>query len=585
MKAIFVLLMALAVETAWAESGPVSLEGRFWAVADPGGALTIDDFVGPSAETDRFERVAGDHLNLGYTNDPVWVRLDLPGTEGEPWLVQLDYPLLDNIQAYFLDGYGSWRYQELGDRLPFGARPYSHRTFVIPLEETDSSVLLLRIQSESSMQIRPLAWKADAFYRQQLKHELFFGVIYGIVALMALYNAFLFLAVRDKTYLAYIFSVLSGGVFIMGLNGHAYQYLWPASPTLANTSITLSSSLWVLTTTLFAQLFLELRRNARVFWQLTNGVVVLALVSCGLALFAPYGMAIQFGTGLAAIAALLILSAAIESWRRGHRAARFFTAAWVVYATGTFMLIISRFGVLPDNFLTHHSATLGIVLEIVILSLALSDKYRVLNSELETYAHNLEFMVEERTTELEHANERLRVLSEQDPLTGLPNRRVFDRTLKTEWQRHLRSGNCLSLLVCDVDQFKSLNDSFGHDRGDECLQAVAEALQSQLRRPADRPARLGGDEFAVILPDTTIRGAMEVADKICAAVADREMTHSPNARLPVVSLSVGVAGVVPSEDAASSQLYRLADRGLYQAKQDGMNQVAVARPENQADDA
>jgi diguanylate cyclase len=394
--------------------------------------------------------------------------------------------------------------------------------------------------------------------------------------LMAIYNGFLYLAVRDPAYLAYIFAVGSGALFIMALNGHAYQYLWPGSPRWANTVIPLSSSLWVVFTTLFTQIFLETRRYTPLMWRLIVGLMVAGLVSTGLALLVNYQLAIRLATGLALLSGLVLLITSVLCWLRGNRSARFFAVAWVVFFSGTAMLILSRYGVLPDNAVTHNSAALGLLVEIVVLSLALSDKYRLMAEALSDYSRNLEQRVVRRTKALESANIQLEQLSQRDPLTQLANRRRLDADMEHEWQRHLRSEKSLALLFCDVDFFKGLNDRYGHAYGDDCLRQVAESLRQALRRPADLVARFGGDELVVMLPETDAAGARRVADRITAAIRLRAIAHVDNLPSGVLTLSIGAAAMAPAAGQSPASLFDAADQALLRAKQAGRDRVVVA---------
>ena len=181
------------------------------------------------------------------------------------------------------------------------------------------------------------------------------------------------------------------------------------------------------------------------------------------------------------------------------------------------------------------------------------------------------------TRKLDDANQELTRLSSLDGLTGISNRRQFDETLLREWRRLGRQGRPLSMLLCDVDYFKQFNDAYGHQVGDECLKAVARTLKDTLRRPADLVARYGGEEFAVILPDTEITGALQVAEAMRSAVEGLNITHRYSKGASVVTISIGVASTTPSRTGSdSSALLKRADDALYQAKQAGCNRIAAA---------
>lgn len=175
---------------------------------------------------------------------------------------------------------------------------------------------------------------------------------------------------------------------------------------------------------------------------------------------------------------------------------------------------------------------------------------------------------------LDHA-ESLRARSYVDGLTGIANRRHFDVALERELRRVQRNGGALSLLLMDVDSFKAYNDHFGHQEGDTCLTAVAQALGAMCKRPADVVARYGGEEFAAILPDTTAEQARAHANTIREHVASLALPHAPAALRPYVTVSIGVAAFAPDGLDQPVQLIEAADKALYAAKRGGRDRVMV----------
>jgi diguanylate cyclase (GGDEF)-like protein len=161
----------------------------------------------------------------------------------------------------------------------------------------------------------------------------------------------------------------------------------------------------------------------------------------------------------------------------------------------------------------------------------------------------------------------------RDPLTGLYNRRYFDQALHCELTTARRTGREISLLVCDIDQFKAYNDNYGHQQGDMCLQQVAACLKQNLSRNIDWIARYGGEEFVVVLPDTDLNGAVHVAERLIKAVENLGIIHEYSSLNKVVTLSIGAASSVSADNAR--KLFELADQNLYRAKQQGRNRVVA----------
>ena len=167
----------------------------------------------------------------------------------------------------------------------------------------------------------------------------------------------------------------------------------------------------------------------------------------------------------------------------------------------------------------------------------------------------------------------LESLANIDSLTDVPNRRRFDEKLDHEWRRCQRSALPLSLIMLDVDHFKAFNDHYGHGAGDICLITVAATLARTLSRPGDMVARYGGEEFAVILPETDLLGACQMAERLREAVAIQRMPQAPDTGSGFVTLSAGVASRLPDEFSNVADLVGHADRRLYDAKVQGRNCV------------
>jgi len=170
------------------------------------------------------------------------------------------------------------------------------------------------------------------------------------------------------------------------------------------------------------------------------------------------------------------------------------------------------------------------------------------------------------------AETKLRRIARTDDLTGLPNRRAFRETFEREWRHAIRSGSALSLLYIEADYFKNFNDHYGHGRGDEVLRAVANTLESNIRRPRDVAARYGGEEFAIVLPETDLAGARLIAENVRKSIVVLGIAHE-GSPYQVVTVSIGIASVNPSRGSERATLLEAADRALYGAKAAGRNCV------------
>lgn len=176
---------------------------------------------------------------------------------------------------------------------------------------------------------------------------------------------------------------------------------------------------------------------------------------------------------------------------------------------------------------------------------------------------------------LQEANQKLQELANQDGLTQVANRRCFNERLQAEWQRLTREKQPLTLILLDVDKFKSYNDFYGHLAGDDCLLKIAQTLQKVIRRPADLVARYGGEEFAIILPNTTLEGGIKIAQNIQQAIHNLAIPHTQSGVKEIVTVSLGVSSLIPTLELKSDILINDADKALYDAKEQGRDRFSI----------
>ena len=216
----------------------------------------------------------------------------------------------------------------------------------------------------------------------------------------------------------------------------------------------------------------------------------------------------------------------------------------------------------------------------VLIGMAALAAYQYRIRQLKNREKHLSQLVEQRTDALNRANEQLATANQEmerlsltDPLTQLPNRRNFEIIFDQEWKRCSRESHPLSILMIDIDFFKPYNDSYGHLLGDSCLKQVAASIQRCISRAGDFVARVGGEEFVAVLSNTHSQGAYKVAERVRLSVEELHIPHRSSASGSVVTISIGVVTIVPGRDKVSDELMALADRALYQAKEEGRNRV------------
>jgi diguanylate cyclase (GGDEF)-like protein len=178
--------------------------------------------------------------------------------------------------------------------------------------------------------------------------------------------------------------------------------------------------------------------------------------------------------------------------------------------------------------------------------------------------------------QLAEAHAAVLAMSRTDALTGIANRRWFDESLAHELARATRSRTRIGLLLMDIDCFKLFNDNYGHSAGDDCLRAVAQAVQSIVKRPPDLAARYGGEELVCILPDTDAKGVEAVGNAVLDAVRGLAVPHAFSKATDIVTLSIGGVSLIPDEATTAKQVIESADGALYTSKEGGRNRLTMA---------
>lgn len=233
-----------------------------------------------------------------------------------------------------------------------------------------------------------------------------------------------------------------------------------------------------------------------------------------------------------------------------------------------YVLAVSRIEMMPPPVAINSSVVL---LSAIIISLLAN--YQMENDQRANYLREL--LTEIETIRLKETKAQLEQLSSSDDLTGLANRRHFDACLDAEWKMAVNYRSPLSLLFLDVDDFKPYNDHYGHQAGDVCLRKIAAVLRQTIRRPQDICARYGGEEFVVLLPNTFQENAAQLAENIRKGVERGKIPHIHSRAASYVTVSIGIASMMPRPGLDQNILIEMTDKALYKAKEMGRNRVQV----------
>ena len=565
----------------------VLLSARATASAKIGSVEVLEDTSGRMGLTDVLDarmqarwRTSADGRvpNFGISRSVYWVRCRMAqertDTGSQVFLVQSS--VIDTLDIFQLRGSEAVQTVRTGDARPYRQRPVPYRQFAVAWRgDADSgTVFCLRVASQDGLhESMPLSNLGDREFQELRNLEQFhFGVYFGVIAFLALFSGLLYVTLRKRSQLYFAAYSLFYGWWNLDYQGFGDVLFWPDRP-MGNLWLMVTSLVFATLLVLFSRRFLQLARETP---RLHRGLgILLALdVAVAVPLIAGdrYCRFFLWTMGMDVLLLVLLLGSGIRSALRGKRSGQLFLVSWSLIIFGAILYIAKVVGLVPSSPLIYDAYQYGTVLQAIVLSIGVA--LMILKAQKQSN-RTLEATVSERTRELETANLRLRELSDTDHLTGLPNRRRFDERFEAIHRLQERNGSCLALLLMDIDHFKLYNDTYGHQEGDRCLRAVAQAIRAALSRGTDFCARYGGEEFIAYLPNTDLEGARTVAGKICRSVQACALEHRASPVAGVVTLSIGVAIRQGDGPDPLEAMVRRADQGLYAAKSQGRNCVQV----------
>lgn len=526
--------------------------------------------------------------NFGQLSVPIWFKFSLKDvlSANEPLFLELSYPHHDYLNLYIVAGSEVLRSYQTGDLRSFASRGISHPDFVFPIPDSKDHIeVYFSVHTEGILQIPIMLMTQSEFDRKKTGFTFFSGLYFGAIMIMLIYNSFIYLTVKDQSYLYYLAFITASALLQLTFSGLAFMYLWPDLAYINHYAIIVSAALVTICAIRFMQRFVGIDRIASpvdyIWMELLIGAFALVLIS---SLLLSYSYALKATYVVAGLTIITGFYIGLKYWRKGYKAARFFTFAWFIYLIFIGLYILDSHQVIEPNIISENAFSLGSLIELSLLSIAFADK---LNEEKELRVNvqdellvtqlrmndKLDSLVESRTAELEEANAKLQQLSVTDGLTQLKNRYYFDFAYKREFQRAARENWPFSVIMIDIDNFKKLNDEHGHLFGDYCLGKSAQLIQSVIRRPSDTVARYGGEEIAVLLPNTPLDGAIRLAEIIREQFRETEFVTSGIHQYLTVSIGVACGEPLPEMQDNQLALLELADQCLYKAKRNGRDQV------------
>lgn len=529
-----------------------------------------------------------DNLAFGIQPGALWLKVELPLLDiHNQWLLEIDHPIIDKVDVWFVEQNTVLSEYHGGDGFPFDFRDLNHEKFLfsVPQATTHNLTLILKIYSDNSVILPLKIWKEQNYLLHNGEFNLGLGLFFGLLLTMGLSSFFFYITTGSRNFLYYCGYAICVCATLASLQGIAFKYVWPSFPWIQQHAVLFFSNALMYFAAIFTRNFLELKQHNQALDKLISWIAILFVV-CGLAsLLLPYRFMIVVYFACLSVTTLLLLFCVYRLRATSSYVAKIYSVAWLGLLICILIAIADRLAWLQVQVDSKNLIMLAASFETILLALILAFNYSKQQSDLELTQRNakkeLEYKVEERTLELQIAlrelsdtNRELEERNTLDSLTGIKNRRFFDKRLLAEMRRCRREHTPLTLAMLDIDHFKKVNDTYGHLVGDACLKHVAHIMSDTLKRPQDEVCRYGGEEFAIILPNTDQAGAVMLLETIRQTIEKSPMVSDPV--IVEMTISIGLTTMPPNDwDIPESDLIEVADKALYKAKEGGRNQVVA----------
>lgn len=546
----------------------IHLDERSDFFFDANPELGITDVSKPGLAP-RFTPVDGRMIWVGENAPAAWLRFTIPAAEldsghgnpgaGSPasqWILVARPSfsiILDSVSLYVPRGDGSFEEMKSGalaERRP--GEPLSrYFVFELPPGAFGGDPCYLRLSSRTDVKVSLDIETAIGFAQREGREYVVYGILYGILIAMILYSFFLLLSLKDVTYLFYVLYIISAGLWLFFVQGHA-KLLFGQHPRFDQAMLWLWAGSMLTWGAFFASFFLRLKEGRPTLYRVILALAALGFVVSLTGLVGWNDIAFSLSHYLGLALPVLIIFAAVARLIQGFPSALYFLIAWSLLAAGGFVFSLMGLKFLPLNFVTVNGVAIGMAAESILLSMALADRFKRLEAE---------------TKKLENIEVHYRELSLTDGLTGLNNKRFLMSELELATSKASETKTALSLMLLDIDDFKTVNDNFGHSAGDDILASLAHLMRS-CTRESDSSCRFGGDEFVIIMQGIKGDDALRVAERIRNRFALDSVRFIDGKEMKV-TVSIGVVEY-GGKETADAFLAR-ADSAMYEAKHRGKN--------------
>ncbi|MCG8312952.1 MAG: ATP-binding protein, partial [Pseudomonadales bacterium] len=395
------------------EDGPI--HPTIWYFEDNNDTLTLER-AQQYYQQGRFHKEDA-NFNFGYSRSTYWFmfnfQLDRDPRNALPQdiILEFRYPHIDHFEIY------RSAYKQppeliatLGDKTPFKDRPITSHNFVLSdhINGNQRYYYWIKLETSSSTQLRPSIWNKDTYLETSSESQMAWGLYFGILIVMAIYNLFLGISIKDKTYFFYVGYIISFIILQACILGYSYQYLWPSFPQINNYAIPNFILLAMAFTSLFSQSFLQTQHYSPRCHRILHIITLCSFCLVLLNFFISYPLRVALAIWLSLFATIGILGAAVVVLRKGQRFARLYLVAWSILLIGAVTYGFYALGIVPGNFVTRHASQIGAAIEVILLSFALADRINRIKAEKRELEKRSKAILESKNAELENTLALLR---------------------------------------------------------------------------------------------------------------------------------------------------------------------------------
>lgn len=516
-------------------------------------SLPIKEII--NSKPEAFQPLLKKYINQGFTTDTFWLKLKVynPSDSDIDWVISHETSYLDNMSVYSKTGTRNWETAYISDHGPFLQRSEPYRklnfSYITPANETTELFIKLQMINKDALTLGLTIQSKKQFNQTKSNEQFFYGIYFGVILTLIVISLIFALKIKQKlyfTYTLYLFTHLALWGF---LTGYVFQYVSPEFPAIFNQGFNIVFLLFFITAIQFSKQFLNTPLYSPLIDKVLIGLQGFATLAILLRLAGVYELIVPISHTLL-LSLVLLPFVGWVSYRQGLKYARWYIIAWAIFGFGILLSVLSAstsifdWGMEPIVYTQVFS-----LLESFLLMLALADKVNQVNEELINVTHK----------------------SQQDPLTRLGNRRL----LKYKFNQIMMSAKADKkywCLVLDIDDFKILNDTYGHVLGDDVLKKLANIFK-QFCRPEDLVIRYGGEEFVILIESSDVNIVKYIAERIRMNVESAVIKYKNEDIRTTVS--IGISEVNLDTKSPFELSFKNADQALYHVKKAQKNAIAI----------